>query len=142
VQVDVEKHAIPMRPPHPLRLQKHEFDHNGEKSTDWRTIDEPTAYSTHRCVDVARNSSSCRRNDAFAGQPFRYGSRVPCLCVGPYAKPNVSAQQNSHVSLLKFCEDVFGLDPLTARNAASNGMSDCVDSHNNHAPAPQLRTEH
>ncbi len=64
----------------------------------------------------------------FAGKPFRWGSRVPCLALGPYAKPgHVSHQENSHVSLLKFCETIFGLDPLTDRDAASNGMSDCFD---------------
>ena len=64
----------------------------------------------------------------FDGQPFRYGSRVPCLVVGPYAKPgHISKQLNSHVSLLKFCETTFGLDPLTDRDASANGMSDCLD---------------
>src|SRR3984893_4910986 len=64
----------------------------------------------------------------FDGQPFRYGSRVPCLVVGPYAKPgHISRQLNSHVSLLKFCEDLFGIDPLTDRDGAANGMSDCID---------------
>ena len=28
---------------------------------------------------------------------------------------------------VKFCETTFGLNPLTDRDAASNGMSDCVD---------------
>jgi phospholipase C len=64
----------------------------------------------------------------FDGQPFRYGSRVPCLVVGPYAKPgHISSQLNSHVSLLKFCQTTFGLDSLTERDAGSNGMSDCID---------------
>ena len=64
----------------------------------------------------------------FDGQPFRYGSRVPCLVVGPYAKAgHISKQLNSHVSLLKFCETTFGLDPLTDRDASANGMSDCLD---------------
>jgi len=79
------------------------------------------------------------RNDAFAGQPFRYGSRVPCLCISPYAKPgHISDQENSHVSLLKFCEDAFGLDPLTSRDADSNGMTDCIDYTQDPQPAPQL----
>jgi len=64
----------------------------------------------------------------YDGQPFRYGSRVPCLVVGPYAKPgHISSQLNSHVSLLKFCQATFGLDPLTDRDASSNGMTDCID---------------
>jgi phospholipase C len=73
----------------------------------------------------------------FDGQPFRYGSRVPCLVVGPYAKPgHLSRQLNSHVSLVKFCEDVFGLDPITDRDAASHGMSDCIDLSQSANPHP------
>jgi phospholipase C len=69
-------------------------------------------------------------NPAFDGQQFRFGSRVPCLVVSPFAKPgHVSSQENSHVSLLKFCEDNFGFAPLTQRDAQSNGMSDCFDLH-------------
>ena len=53
---------------------------------------------------------------------------MPCLVVGPYAKPgHISRQINSHVSLLKFCEDLFGIDPLTDRDGAAKGMSDCID---------------
>ena len=64
----------------------------------------------------------------FDGQPFRYGSRVPCLVLGPYAKPgHISSQENSHVSIVKFVADTFGLQPLTDRDAHSNGMSDCFD---------------
>jgi phospholipase C len=64
----------------------------------------------------------------FDGQPFRFGSRVPCLAVSPYAKPGyISHQENSHVSLVRFCETNFGLAPLNQRDAASNGMSDCFD---------------
>ncbi|MBV8928798.1 MAG: hypothetical protein JO152_06720 [Mycobacteriaceae bacterium] len=82
-------------------------------------------------VETWDHTKAQRPVDEFAefdGQPFRYGSRVPCLAVGPYAKPgHISSQLNSHVSLLKFCQTTFGLDPLTDRAAASNGMSDCID---------------
>jgi phospholipase C len=65
---------------------------------------------------------------AYDGQPFRFGSRVPCLVISPYAKQGyISHQENSHVSLVKFCETNFGLKSLNARDAASNGMSDCFD---------------
>lgn len=64
----------------------------------------------------------------FDGQPFRFGSRVPCLVLSPYARSgHISHQENSHVSLVKFCETTFGLAPLTQRDASSNGMSDCFD---------------
>lgn len=58
------------------------------------------------------------RHAEFKDQPFRFGSRVPCLVISPYAKSGyVSHQENSHVSLLKFCETTFGLDPLMERDA-------------------------
>jgi phospholipase C len=72
-----------------------------------------------------------RAADAFPqydGQPFRFGSRVPCLVLSPYARAGyISHQENSHVSLVKFCETTFGLTPLNQRDASSNGMSDCFD---------------
>ena len=74
----------------------------------------------------------------FDGQPFRFGSRVPCLAVSPYARPGyLSHQENSHVSLVRFCETTFGIPPLNKRDAASNGMSDCFDFAQQPLPAPR-----
>lgn len=82
-------------------------------------------------VEKWNSSHAQRPPDAFPefnGQPFRYGSRVPCLVLSPYAKRgHISHQLNSHVSLLKFCETTFGLQPLTDRDKSSNGMTDCFD---------------
>jgi phospholipase C len=62
------------------------------------------------------------------GTPFRYGSRVPCLVLGPYARSGlVSSVPRSHVSLLRFCETLFGLPPLGARDRAADDMRDCFD---------------
>ncbi len=62
------------------------------------------------------------------GTQFRYGSRVGCLVLSPYAKKgHISHTLVSHVSLLKFCETTFGLAPLNARDAAADGMTDCFD---------------
>ncbi len=62
------------------------------------------------------------------GTQFRYGSRVPCLVLSPYARQGyISHQLHSHVSLLKFCETTFGLPTLNARDAASDDMGDCFD---------------
>jgi phospholipase C len=67
-------------------------------------------------------------NTAADGDPFRFGSRVGCLVLGPYAKAgHVSSEENSHVSLVRFCEDTFGLAPLNERDGGSNGMRDCID---------------
>jgi phospholipase C len=78
------------------------------------------------------SSSMAQRQDdehpEFDGDPFRFGSRVPCLVLSPYAKAShVCSQENSHVSIVKFGEDTFGLEPLTDRDRESNGMSDCFD---------------
>jgi phospholipase C len=62
------------------------------------------------------------------GTQYRYGSRVPCLVLSPYAKKgHVSSNLYSHVSLLRFCEITFGLDSLNQRDAQADGMSDCFD---------------
>jgi phospholipase C len=62
------------------------------------------------------------------GTQFRYGTRVGCLTLSPYAKAGyISHVLNSHVSLVKFCEDTFGLPALNARDAADHGMMDCFD---------------
>jgi phospholipase C len=62
------------------------------------------------------------------GTQFRYGSRVGCLVLSPYARGGyISKAFHSHVSLVKFCEVTFSLSPLNARDAASDDMSDCFD---------------
>ncbi len=63
-----------------------------------------------------------------ANTQFRYGPRVPCLVISPYAKRGyISKVFHSHVSLVKFCEVTFGLQPINARDAAADDMSDCFD---------------
>lgn len=62
------------------------------------------------------------------GTPFRYGHRVPCIVVSPYARAGyVSHALHSHVSLLRFIETMFGLEPLTERDANASNMLDCFD---------------
>jgi phospholipase C len=62
------------------------------------------------------------------GTQFRYGSRVPCLVIGPYAKKgHISKDFLSHVSILKFCETVFGLPSLNNRTATTEDMMECFD---------------
>ena len=91
-------------------------------------------------VETWDSTKAQRPDDAFPqfnGQPFRYGSRVPCLVVSPYAKRgHLSKVLHSHVSLVKFCETLFGLAPLGARTVAANDMSDCFDFHASPAGPP------
>jgi len=93
-------------------------------------------------VEAWNSATAQRPTDAhpeFNGQPFRYGSRVPCLVLSPYAKPaHLSHELNSHVSLLKFCETSFGLPALTQRDGQSNGMRDCFDVAQAPLPPPAV----
>ena len=74
---------------------------------------------------------------AYNGTQFRYGSRVPCLVLSPFARAGyVSKVLHSHVSLLKFCEGLFGLRSLNARDAAADDFSDCFDFAGSPAPPP------
>jgi phospholipase C len=57
------------------------------------------------------------------------GFRVPLLVISPYAKQNhVSHVQYETASVLRFAEDVFGLDRLAAADARANSPAgDCFD---------------
>ena len=93
-------------------------------------------------VEKWDSSKAQRPPDAhpeFNGQPFRYGSRVPCLVLSPYAKRgHVCSQINSHVSLVKFCQTTFGLPSLNQRDGGSNGMTDCFDFTQSPLAPPRL----
>ncbi len=70
------------------------------------------------------------------GTPLRYGFRVPCIVVSPYARAGyVSHTLYSHVSLLRFVETLFALEPLNERDAQANDLLDCFDfTQPPHAP--------
>ena len=71
------------------------------------------------------------------GTPSRYGHRVPCIVISPYARAGyVSHKLHSHVSLLRFAETIFGLEPLTERDANASNMLDCFDF--DQSPLPPL----
>jgi phospholipase C len=71
------------------------------------------------------------------GSQFRYGGRVGCLVLSPYARSaHVSHAEVSHVSVVKFCEHQFGLGSLNARTDAADAMSDCFDFSQNPLPPP------
>jgi phospholipase C len=80
----------------------------------------------------------------FAGEPYRFGSRVPCIVVGPYARPNhVSHDLVSHVSLVAFIERLWKLAPspnkdAARRTAADLAMSDCYDLNQPPLNPPQV----
>jgi len=72
------------------------------------------------------------------GTQFRYGSRVGCLVLSPYARQGyISKTIHSHVSLLKFCETLFGLPSLNDRTAKADNMFDCFDFSQQPAAPPK-----
>ena len=75
----------------------------------------------------------------FNGQQFRHGSRVPCLVVSPYAKRgHVSKTVRSHISLVKFVQTLYGLQPIHARLKTADDMSDCFDPAQGALTPPKL----
>ena len=61
----------------------------------------------------------------------RYGMRVPAVVVSPYAKRDcVTDTVFDHTSILKLIEDKWGLEPLTARDAAAHSLLEVLDFDN------------
>jgi phospholipase C len=62
------------------------------------------------------------------GTQFRLGSRVPCLVLSPYTKAGyISKVPHSFVSIVKFCEENFGVPYLNQRDRSADNMADCFD---------------
>jgi phospholipase C len=56
------------------------------------------------------------------------GFRVPAIVAGPWVKPGVSDIPFDHTSVLAHIERMFGLPPLTARDAAANDLTALLDA--------------
>jgi len=68
---------------------------------------------------------------------FGYGPRVPLLIISPYAKPGyVTSETGGFASILRFIEERFHLQHLTARDDRTGDMSDAFDF--NQTPDPPL----
>lgn len=68
------------------------------------------------------------KEKGFFGQTIRYGYRIPCLVIGPFARRgHVSHTLYSHVSVLKTIETLFDVPPLTERDAQAKDLLDCFD---------------
>jgi phospholipase C len=62
------------------------------------------------------------------GTPLRYGFRVPCIAISPFARSGyVSHATHSFVSVLHFAETVYSLAPLNKRDANASALLDCFD---------------
>ncbi|MCO4747137.1 MAG: twin-arginine translocation signal domain-containing protein [Proteobacteria bacterium] len=65
------------------------------------------------------------------------GFRVPALVCGPWVRPgHVSETEFDHTSALAEVERVFGLEPLTARDAAANDLSGLLDEERMQSGVP------
>jgi len=65
---------------------------------------------------------------------FGDGTRIPTLVVSPYTKPgHISHTYSDHVSILKFIEANWGLDPLTDRSR-DNLHNPVTNPHNLYVP--------
>ena len=74
------------------------------------------------------------------GTQFRYGSRVGCLVLCPYAKAGyISKVLHSHVSILKFCQHIFALPALNSRVTSADGMADCFNFSQTPLPPPSAK---
>jgi phospholipase C len=72
---------------------------------------------------------------------FGFGPRVPLLVISPWAKPGyVTHTMLEFSSVLKFVEQRFGLDPLTARDFQSNDLLDSFDFTQDPLPTLVLNT--
>ncbi len=67
--------------------------------------------------------------DDFAAEGFdQLGFRVPVIVAGPYVKTgHISSTVYDHTSALKQLQNTFDFEPLTARMAAANDLTDCID---------------
>ena len=74
----------------------------------------------------------------YTGSQFRYGNRVPCLVVSPYANVGVNSNFHSHVSIVKFCLRNFSLPALGAFDAVPNDRSDDMWNCFNFMAPPRL----
>lgn len=102
------------------------------------TYDEHGGYADHVPPPTTADDSEAQ----FGVPGFeQLGFRVPALVIGPYAKQSyVSSVQYDHTSALKHLQNEFGLEGLTARMAAANDLTDCIDLERLAAfdPAPPI----
>jgi phospholipase C len=97
---------------------------------------------TPQNVEQWDSARAQRPTDAFAefdGQQFRYGSRVPCLVISPYARKEIiSSTERSHISLVKFCQSLFGIPSINRRLDTADDMTDCFDPRQAPLDPPNL----
>jgi phospholipase C len=67
----------------------------------------------------------------YHGSQFRYGNRVPCVVVSPYARRQIVSRMYSHASVVKLCLRLFGLAawsaPALQPGDPSGDLWECFD---------------
>src|SRR5262249_53224438 len=59
---------------------------------------------------------------------FGPGFRVPCLAIGPFARRGaIQHETREFSSILRFCEKLYGIEPMTARDAETDDFSSAFD---------------
>ena len=59
---------------------------------------------------------------------MRYGYRIPCLIISPYAKRGyISHTIYSHMSVLRTIGLIFNVPPLNERDGKASDLLDCFD---------------
>ena len=96
------------------------------------TYDEHGGYYDHVPPPTAIPPDNIGPNGFLGGPAFegfgRYGFRVPCAVVSPWARPDyVSHHVFDHTSILKLAETKWNLPALTRRDANANDMLDMLD---------------
>jgi phospholipase C len=74
----------------------------------------------------------------YHGSQFRYGNRVPCLVLSPYAKQQVNHAMYSHASIVKFCLRLYGIPPWNVPALAPGDLSGDMWESFDFAAPPRL----
>lgn len=98
------------------------------KSPQWPNVTLVVTYDEHGGFfdHVAPPTMADDRVPAGFGQ---LGFRVPTLVAGPYARAgHVSSVVHEHTSVIAHLSKLYGLAPLTARDAAAATLDDAIDA--------------
>ena len=129
-------------------LERHFAFHGGQYNDDWLVNgDKPQSGPYYGILSEAKDTAIFVTWDDWGGfydhapptqvDRFGFGIRVPLLVISPYAKKGyVSKALHSHVSVVRFCEQNFGLPSLNARTVAADAMEDCFDLTQQPLPPP------
>jgi phospholipase C len=74
------------------------------------------------------------------GKPIRFGHRVPCLAISPYARQGfISHETKSFLSIMRFALETLGVPLPEGRIRAASNMDDCFDWAQSPAPVLELK---